>query len=158
MCHLGVEGTFGSRSKVFVRSDDVDRADVALSTLELSRKLTREHENVDFFFVIGSDLIGNLTTWRHSAELLEECHFLVHPRPGQKESLLDPKIKATMLRAPGSCTTKPATIALTLMSSTEVRHRATLADGDLDRFETLLEGLVPPLVKTFILRYRLYLD
>ncbi|KAJ8601938.1 hypothetical protein CTAYLR_004455 [Chrysophaeum taylorii] len=148
LCHLAVDSMFGRRSRVYVRDDDIRTGEPSMGTLELMRRLRRE--DVDLAFVIGEDLVASLPSWANASQLLAECRFLVHARPGIAQTG-DLPACCERLEPPF-----PGAILPTVeISSTEVRSRVARA-ADRGELEMLLEGLVPPAVLTHILRYRLY--
>ena len=74
-----------------------------LSTLEMDREgvtytvdtintLKSIYENTDFYFIMGSDSLLQIHTWKEYEKLLKSCKFIVAKRPGYTSDTLD-KIK-----------------------------------------------------------------
>ncbi len=51
-------------------------------TFETIRLLKKENPGNDFYFVMGTDVLGEFDKWRNYQELLKETKFIVHSRPG----------------------------------------------------------------------------
>mmetsp|Transcript_37202 Transcript_37202/g.74365 ORF Transcript_37202/g.74365 Transcript_37202/m.74365 type:complete len:349 (-) Transcript_37202:268-1314(-) len=143
MCHLAVDTSFGSRFGVKVCDEEIHQPR-NVPSLILMRRLKANHPNIDFSFVVGSDLIPTLHEWDAPAMpgcwdgvrdagrvFMSECNFLVVDRPGSdvETSRLPPNFKliAPALKARGSQLTE------TYLSSSEVRQRMLGAD-DIVRF------------------------
>ena len=58
----------------------------SLFTIQKARKIW---QNSDFTFVIGSDLVSQISSWYHIKELLAQVKILVVPRPGYAISQSD---------------------------------------------------------------------
>lgn len=113
------------------------------------------------FFIIGADSFEELTNWREPERILEACNLIVAARPGYEvaTSHLPVTISSRVVDLRGRAekaakTTAPrgevylTDFVLKDISSTEIRKKAR-EGGDL-------EGLVPPLVATYISRYGVY--
>ena len=56
-------------------------------TIDLLRYFKSLHPDSSFLFVIGSDLIPQLPSWKEADSLFQETEFLVLPRPGFSTSV-----------------------------------------------------------------------
>ncbi|MBP7830514.1 MAG: nicotinate-nucleotide adenylyltransferase [Kiritimatiellae bacterium] len=117
-------------------------------TIETIRALQRRRPGVRWHFIIGSDSLFELHSWREIGELLRRCAFLTLERPGYSPA----RMTARRLRLPEPW---PERLARNVfrghvmdISSTEVRARA--AAGASIRF------LVTPAVAGYIRRRKLY--
>ena len=122
--------------------------------------------STELFFIIGLDAFLDFPTWRSPKELLQICHFVVVPRPGQSfralagMSLLpalDPdgltgldtgvpnRLDIAIPSAPGvTCLALPPCPT----SSSEIRRRV--------RNGLPPANMLPPPVESYILRHSLY--
>ncbi|MDP2899321.1 MAG: nicotinate (nicotinamide) nucleotide adenylyltransferase [bacterium] len=102
----------------------------------------------DYFFIIGSDSVPELRTWKNIEELAHLCTFVVVPRPGWE---LD-RIVGTDLGLPDWLTQSVLShivhAPLVAISSTEIRDR--IRAGKSIRY------LVPGAVEEYILVHNLY--
>eukprot|EP01069_Polyplicarium_translucidae_P002574 Polyplicarium_translucidae@DN2069_c0_g1_i2.p1 len=146
MLEIAVEDYFASDHRTTVTPIEIHNGS-AIPTLELMRRLQRERPEVDFRFVVGSDLVDQLKDWTNGHALLEEVHFLVIPRPGG-------------IRVPSSCPKRMTYLAPLLgasgftfcssgVSSTEVRKRLPCGTGGC-------RALVPRRVLEYIAAMGLY--
>lgn len=131
-------------------------------TFETIERLRGSFEPGDtFFFIMGADSFEELMSWREPERILEGCNLIVAARPGHEvaTSHLPVTISSRVVdlrgrREDAAKTTAPrGEIYLTDyvikdISSTEIRKRAR-EGGEI-------EGLVPPLVATYISRYGVY--
>ena len=102
----------------------------------------------DYFFIVGSDSVPELRTWKNIEELARLCTFVVVPRPGWE---LD-RIVGTDLGLPDwlaqSVLSHVVHAPLVAISSTEIRDR--IRAGKSIRY------LVPGAVEEYILVHNLY--
>ena len=143
MCHLAVDCSFGSRFPVIV-SDIEGNFPTAIPSILLMRMLAAKHPEVQFSFVLGTDLVASLGEWTCPAcpghwdevpdagELfVEENNFLLIPRPGSElsEEWFDELPSNFQLISPAI---KGATLVTTHLSSTEVRRRIRNGRASVD--------------------------
>ena len=113
------------------------------------------------FFIIGADSFEELMSWREPARILEACNLIVAARPGYElaASHLPATISSRVVDLRGRAEEAAKTadpngkvyltdFVIKDISSTEIREKARGGES--------LEGLVPPLVATYISRYGLY--
>lgn len=105
------------------------------------RALRRRHPQAQFYFIVGTDTLPELPTWRAADELAKLCVFVAVSRPGYR-----PRVP----RAPGGrrfryrlLTGHPCAV-----SATDIRAR--IASGRSIRY------LVPEAVERYIRQHRLY--
>ena len=64
-----------------IRVDDIEvRNGKSIPTYFLMKQLEKEHSDINFFFMIGSDLLSTLHMWDEGPKLLEEINFIVFQR------------------------------------------------------------------------------
>ncbi len=102
----------------------------------------------EYYFIIGSDMLPILHTWKEIDKLVDMCTFVVAVRPGFKKEnwkkllpSLSPEIREKVVQ-------HPLENPLVDISSTEIRKRA--ADGKSIRY------LVPEPVEEYIHKHGLY--
>jgi nicotinate (nicotinamide) nucleotide adenylyltransferase len=168
MCHLAVNSSFGSTFPMKVNDIEI-REGRALSTYELMSRLTDEHPDYNFVFVVGSDLIGQIREWTdpviedHGEKLWNECAFLGLHRPGHTQDFAELPPNFRWLDDFSSGNQKIVTQEL---SSSEIRGRMGIKDsqkfGEYERAKMTarnfrkIEGLMPAAVVAHILRNDLY--
>lgn len=64
-----------------VKDIEIRRRGISYS-VDTLRAFQKDNPDVDFYFVIGADMLPGLRTWRHIDELFKRCRFLVMQRPG----------------------------------------------------------------------------
>jgi nicotinate-nucleotide adenylyltransferase len=128
---------------------ETDRADqgrtYAIDTLAQARAALGD--DAELFWVIGTDAMALIDTWKDPRALFAQAKFLVMPRDGQDEPWLRAKLGEIVPWAPPEAVAF-ADMAPVDVSSTELR--AALARGE-DPAPSL-----PPLVGAFVARYGLY--
>lgn len=82
MLELYVQENFKDDSAVRLELSQIRENAPGSYTVELMANLRRVHPNVEFVFVIGSELVKDLPKWREAERLKNEVLFLVVPRPG----------------------------------------------------------------------------
>lgn len=165
MCHLAVNTSFGSTFPVRV-CDLETKEPKALPTLELMKRLEAKYPQYNFTFVIGSDLIPDMRSWKadnipdHGHRLWQECSFLGLPRPGYMSNMQELPIKFRWLT--DSTRVSNANLVTSELSSSEVRNRIQ-SFGEFERENIVqrnlqsIEGLMPASVVAHILRNNLYM-
>lgn len=103
-------------------------------TYETMRTLTEVEPDVDFYFIIGGDMVDSLSTWYRIDELVEMIRFVGVQRPGTKNETSYDIVRVDI---------EPMDIA-----SSDIRAR--LRNGQS------IEGYVPERVRRYIEEERLY--
>ena len=107
-------------------------------SVETLRQLHHAMPRAKFYFLIGTDSLNELHTWREASELARLCEFICVARPG--EQMARPRLRGVCVhRLPGH----PADI-----SSSDIRDR--LARG------ASVHYLVPDAVRRYIEKTGLY--
>lgn len=141
MVELAVAGQPG-----FEASDLEVRRPGVTYTVDTLTQLTNLYPNCALYYIVGSDTLFDLHTWREVDRALELCSLVAVPRPGcRRENLVR---QALRLR-------ERFGVMVYLMdewgpdiSSTQIRARVALGEP--------LEGLVPPAVAEYIEKQHLY--
>ena len=116
-----------------------------VDTLSALHKLYPERV---FYYIIGTDTLFQLESWRNFREVFRQTEFICVPRPGDaRQTVLD---KIAAMRQDYQKEILLAAAAGPDISSTEVRER--IARGQST------EGLLLPEVRSYIDRERLYVD
>ena len=109
-------------------------------TIDTVREFKRRYgERSHFAWIIGSDLLPTLPTWKDYEELLEICQMIVTIRPGYEPKGVPEEIlkKVTLFK-----------ITAVDISSSEIRRRV--------REGKSIKYLVPPKVEEYIRKHNLY--
>ena len=134
-----------------------DNPHFALSTIEIDRDgnsysyetletLRKQNPNTEYFFLVGSDTLFALETWKHPEILLPSCTILVAVRDGVPMERMQEHAKYLEEKFGGSI--QLLTTPNIEISATDIRNR--LVDGrDVNYF-------VPDSVLEFIHKYDLY--
>jgi nicotinate-nucleotide adenylyltransferase len=118
-------------------------------SVDTIRALVRQHPHSDLYFIIGSDTLLELHSWRNIEELLDLCTFVTFGRPGadvatiREEDLKLPPPWPQRLLA--NCSSGRQVD----VSSSDIRHR--IKEGLSIRY------LVPQAVEIYIAEHGLYL-
>ena len=102
----------------------------------------------EFFFILGSDQLLELPTWRRAAELVRLCRFVSVERPGHSLKSLDAlagKLPEDVLR---SLRDDALEMPASTISATDIRRR--LAAGED------VSSMVPESVLDYIRQHKLY--
>lgn len=117
-------------------------------TVDTIKSLQRKWPRARLYFIIGSDSLPELRTWREIGELLRCCTFIVLERPGFPIA----RLTARRLRLPASWSRRLTRTAfrghLLDVSSSEIRRRVAKRQD--------IRYLVPPAVERYIHRHQLY--
>jgi len=109
-------------------------------TYDLIKRLKKVNPQYDFYFLIGSDILGELTLWHKYKWLLENIKFAVIDRPGANLThSLEPEEISKLVFVD----MKPVPI-----SSTEIR--------EIIKKDQPIKGLVPEIIEADI--YNFYKD
>ena len=103
-------------------------------TYETMRALTELEPDVDFYFIIGGDMVDSLSTWYRIDELLKMMRFVGVQRPGTKNETTYDIVRVDI---------EPMDIA-----SSNIRSRLHMGRS--------IEGYVPERVRRYIEEERLY--
>ena len=127
-------------------------------TVETVRHFRGELEPDDpLFFVMGSDSLADLPSWREPRRILALANLVVAPRPGTArevaEGALGADLAARVSAASGEAAPACGSIYWTEVpqqdvSGSEIRRRVRADQG--------IAGLVPEAVAEYIARYHLY--
>lgn len=134
-----------------------DNPHFALSTIEIDRDgnsysyetletLRKQNPNTEYFFLVGSDTLFALETWKHPEILLPSCTILVAVRDGVPMEKMQEHAKYLEEKFGGSI--KLLTTPNIEISATDIRNR--LAEGRNVKY------FVPDTVLDFINKYDLY--
>lgn len=130
---------------------ETDRAEhgrtFAVDTLAAARRALGD--DAEIAWVIGTDAMALIDTWREPRTLFAQMKFLVVPRDGQDERWLRARLAETVPWAPREAV---AFIEMAPVDVSSTDLRAMLARGED------ASHLLPPLVATFVTRYGLYRD
>ena len=128
---------------------ETDRADAgrtyAVDTLAAARR--ELGADADLAWVIGTDAMALIDTWKDVRALFAEMRFLVVTRDGQDEPWMRARLAEIVPWAP------PEAVAFIDMAPVPVS--STVLRAKLGRGEAASDFL-PPLVATYVERYRLY--
>lgn len=118
----------------------------SIDTLEMIKR--RMGRSARYFFIIGSDMIPDLHTWKEIGRLTEICTLVVAIRPGiDKNQLKKMKLKLpapVRKRALGNIMLNP----IVDISATEIRKRVSIGKS--------IRYLVPEKVEKYIIKHKLY--
>jgi nicotinate-nucleotide adenylyltransferase len=143
MLELAVEGNIH-----FEVSDiEIQRGGTSYS-VDTVRQLKEQYPDVELNFIVGTDTLKELHTWRKIEELLSLCRVVAAARPGPSTTSLsvnDIKLPAPW---PERLIGNIVSSRLIDISSSDIRYR--LAEGLSVRF------MVPQSVEMYILEHRLW--
>lgn len=121
---------------IFVSTLDIDRGGVTY-TKDTIKDLLSDKAN-SYRFIIGSDLVEQVTNWEGYRDFIQKMPFIVFPRPDYPIQTQDWKFHVV-----------PSTNLLTAnYSSTAIRERVRTGKS--------ISGLVPEGVRQYILSHKLY--
>jgi nicotinate-nucleotide adenylyltransferase len=122
-----------------IKASDVEIREHSKSyTIDTVRRLKAKHPH-DFYWIVGSDVVGEFNRWKNHDILAREVQFLVFPRHGHPVSSALPQ-GFTLVNSPDLVTSN--------ISSTIIRKR-------LQRGHSVI-GLVPERVLAYIGKHKLY--
>jgi len=122
---------------------EIERGGLSYS-VETVRQIHAELPEAELFFLLGSDVVRDVSQWREPAEIFRLATPLVVSRAGEPEPNL------AHLAALCTSTTQPQHIKMQPIeiSSSEIRRRIANAEP--------IDGLVPAAVARYIAQHRLY--
>ena len=134
-----------------------DNPHFALSTIEIDRDgnsysyetletLRKQNPNTEYFFLVGSDTLFALETWKHPEILLPSCTILVAVRDGVPMEKMQEHAKYLEEKFGGSI--KLLTTPNIEISATDIRNRLSQNRN--------VKYFVPDTVLDFINKYDLY--
>jgi nicotinate-nucleotide adenylyltransferase len=127
--------------------DEIERSGVSY-TIDTMRRLLDHYRDAKLFFVIGSDTLRELHTWKDIHTLLDLCEFIIVGRPGFAVDALT--AKQLRLDEPW-----PARLAKNVVAG----HRVEISSTDIrvaaERGRSI-RYLVPEAVERYIRDTRLY--
>lgn len=102
--------------------------------------------DAEIFFIIGSDAVFEILTWKNPEELLSMCSFVAVTRPGYDKDKLYSRIEE--LKKQYNSSIIPVEIPAYAISSSEIREKA--ANGESIKY------MVPESVEYYIKKNNLY--
>jgi nicotinate-nucleotide adenylyltransferase len=114
---------------------ELEKRAVSYSVDTLRRLKTKFGKGTELFFIIGSDSLSGLESWRNMDEILKLANFVVAYRPGYPIKKLNLKVKSI----------KVPTLDI---SSSAIRGRVRRSQS--------IKSLVPEPVRKFIIDSKLY--
>ena len=146
MVSLAIEGNPHFR----VTDMELRRAGTSYTILTLRDLRETLGQNNEFFFVIGSDTISELPTWKEIGRLAELTHFVAIRRPGERIAVTPVLTQALGEAAARALVEQALRVPVVDVSSTDIRRRT--ASGRSVRY------LVPETVRVYIQGNGLYSD
>lgn len=116
--------------------------------IDTAREIAAEYPDAELNFIVGSDSLPELHTWKDIYSLLELCRFHIFQRPGHDVSAMTPEglhLKDPWPRNLLDCVRAGHMMSI---SSSEIRYR--IAEGMAIRY------LVHPAVEMYISEHSLY--
>ena len=140
MVELAIDGEAG----MGVCREEIDREGV-IYTVDTLTILAEKHPDCRWVYLIGSDTLRQLHTWRRPEDVIRLCEFLVVMRPGETQE----EVQALLAhwRAKGACVDVLPAVQMDI-SSTDVRERIRLG--------LPLERIVPQDVEAYIRMHGIY--
>lgn len=116
-------------------------------TIDTLRQLRARYQpETKLFFIIGADVVHELTTWKEYRKVFSMCEFIAAVRPGYPRESLDEEIEK--LRVNYSAMIHTVETTLLGVSSTKIRERVSKGKS--------IKYLVPEKVEEYIIDNRLY--
>ncbi|NRA03410.1 MAG: nicotinate-nucleotide adenylyltransferase [Myxococcales bacterium] len=110
-------------------------------TVDTLRAFSSLHPGSELWFIIGSDAVAEIDSWREPDEVLRLARFAIVSRPGSPELILRQEREARVSRVP---------VSALAISAREIRARCAE--------ETSIRYLVPDAVLDYIRKHRLYAE
>lgn len=118
-------------------------------TIDTLEHFRRERPGDELVYLLGSDAMAGLATWRRWRELAELAHLGVLPRPGWDRKRLERD-------APAEVVALFAERSATFLETASVDSSSTELRAALARGASPAPGLIAPLVLDYIRKYSLY--
>lgn len=115
-------------------------------TIDTLTQLKKLYDGAELFFIIGTDVVQDLPTWKEYEKVLGMCEFIAVLRPGYREEDFSSRIAYLK----NACMARINTVEIPLIdiSSTGIRER--LKNGKSVKY------LVPEAVEAYIREHGLY--
>lgn len=134
-----------SNPHFYVSSIEIERPGISY-TIDTVLELIKQYgENTELYFIVGSDAVQELASWKDIDHLLELCHFIAANRPGSIYTL-DDTINHLGVKGCKRIHSLP-TLELEI-SSTDIREKV--------RQGRSIKYIVPESVESYILKENLY--
>ena len=125
---------------------EVDRIGYTYTADTLSQLEQSYGPDVEFYFIIGADVVSELLTWKDTEKVFRLCNFIAVFRPGyEREQFLE---QIGFLKKTFSARIHTMDVPLIEISSTEVRSRK--------RNNLSIRYLIPQAVEQYIYNNKLY--
>jgi nicotinate-nucleotide adenylyltransferase len=135
----------GGENRIAVDEMEITRGGVSY-TWQTMERLSEAHPDILFHFLIGSDSLGELETWRRISQIARMVTFAVLGRGGAPVTSLRETLLAALRGVP--LKTVSINAGSIDVSSTEIRRRVTSGEP--------VDSLVPPGVAAYIADHGLY--
>lgn len=143
--YMMVEFATMTNPKFYVSNIEVEREGVSY-TVDTIRELKYKYNDIELYFITGTDAVLDLPTWKNTEEILKLCKFIAVDRPGYVIDNYKQKINKIMDEYGGSIETVKA--PQLKISSTDIRARI-----DNNR---PVKYLLPENVEQYIFKNELY--
>lgn len=134
-----------SNPHFYVSSIEIERPGLSYAIDTVLELINQYGVNTEFYFIVGSDTVPELPSWKDIDRLLEVCHFIAANRPGSAYTL-DDIIKAFGEQGYNRIHSLP-TPELEI-SSTDIRKKV--------RQGRSIKYIVPESVENYICKENLY--
>lgn len=141
-----VELAIAGKPEMDVCREEIDREGV-IYTVDTLTILTQKHPECRWVYLIGSDTLRELHTWRRPEDVIRLCELLVVMRPGETQEEVGELMDHWRTKG-AAVDVLPAD--LMDISSTGVRERV--------RQGLSLEGIVPEPVEVYIRAHGIYIE
>jgi nicotinate-nucleotide adenylyltransferase len=78
-----------SNPHFYVSSIEIERPGLSYAIDTVLELISQYGVNTEFYFIVGSDTVSELPSWKDIGRLLEICHFIAANRPGSAYALDD---------------------------------------------------------------------
>ena len=154
-CHLSPAATriemldlaIAGHEPFVVNPYEVDRGGVSY-TVDTLRHFRTEHPDLEFFFLLGADMLADLPNWRQADQICQLAGPIVVSRPGMPEPDFDALSALATPDQIGLIRRRRVDMPQIDLSSTEIRRR--VAEGLSIRYQT------PRAVEKYVETHQLY--
>jgi nicotinate-nucleotide adenylyltransferase len=129
----------------YVSPIEIERPGISYTIDTVLELIEQYGDNTEFYFIVGSDAVQELPTWKEIDRLLEICHFIAANRPGSVYTL-DDIIRHFGVKGYNRIHSLP-TPELEI-SSTDIREKVHQGRS--------IKYIVPESVENYILKENLY--